>query len=284
MTSFVISTLLEGWLSLRKIVRKIKFYCALRTRHRRRQQSHLVQRRAAILVPITILYRCRMSQSKLFKRERRKLRTTQKLERKNNKDMDTCTIRHGGLSMRFHWNSNKVRCFLICRQFLWFHTLNTSMKFLWDFYFADLRFFEVGVWAEGRGSNPMFRKFWNFSGKMLVIRATADGVDDKTKKKKRKKRKEIKPTLIPKHQAKWAMPNQGLWCQSSVNRWWKLVDYIHLFFPAVSILSWNLLWELHLSVETVLRLNRRLLNPISHFPVPVCQEENPHPDQRAYKR
>ena len=53
---------------------------------------------------------------------------------------------------------------------------------------------------------------------MLVIRATADGVDDKTKKKKRKKRKEKKPTLIPKHQAKWAMPNQGLWCQSSVNR------------------------------------------------------------------
>ena len=131
-------------------------------------------------------------------------------------------------------------------------------------------FFEVGVRAEGRGSNPMFRKFWNFSGKMLVIRATADGV--------------VKTTLIPKHQVKWAMPNQGVWCQSSVNRWWKLVDYIHSFFPAVSILSWNLLWELHLSVETVIRLNPRLLNPISHFPVPVCQEENPHPDQRTYKR
>ena len=167
-------------------MRKIKFYCALRTRHRRQHQSHLVQWRAAILVPITILYRWRMSQSKLFKRERRKWRTTQKLERKNS----WITIRHGGLGMRFHWNSNKVRCFLICRQFLWFHTLNTSMKFLWDFYFADLRFFEVGVWAEGRGSNPMFRKFWNFSGKMLVIRAIADGVDDKTKKiKKEKKRK-----------------------------------------------------------------------------------------------
>ena len=181
----------------------------------------------------------------------------------------TCAIRHGGLGMRFHWNSNKVRCFLICRQFLWFHTLHASMKFLRDFYFADLRFFEVGVRAEGRGSNPMFRKFWNFSGKMLVIRATADGV--------------VKTTLIPKHQVKWAMPNQGVWCQSSVNRWWKLVDYIHSFFPAVSILSRNLLWELHLSVETVIRLNRRLLNPISHFPVPVCQEENPHPDQRTYK-
>ena len=68
------------------------------------------------------------------------------------------------------------------------------MKFLRDFYFADLRFFEVsgniGVRAEGRGgaggggSNPKFRKFWNFPGKMLVIRATADGVDDKLKKKK----------------------------------------------------------------------------------------------------
>ena len=42
---------------------------------------------------------------------------------------------------------------------------------------------------------------------MLVIRATADGV--------------VKMTLIPKHQVKWAMPNQGVWCQSSVNSWGK---------------------------------------------------------------
>ena len=49
---------------------------------------------------------------------------------------------------------------------------------------------------------------------MLVIRATADGVDDKLKKKK----KTTTATLIPKHQAKWAMPNQGVWCQFSVNR------------------------------------------------------------------
>ena len=39
-------------------------------------------------VGITMLYRWRMSQKKLFERERRKWRTTQKLERKNTKDMD----------------------------------------------------------------------------------------------------------------------------------------------------------------------------------------------------
>ena len=132
-----------------------------------------------------------------------------------------------------------------------------SMKFLRDFYFADLRFFEVsgniGVRAREREGSTSSLKFWNFSGKVLMIQATADGVEIKLKKRKKKK-----TTLIPKHQAKWAMPNQGVWCQSSVNRWWKLVDYIHSFFPALSILSWNLWWELHLCVETVLRL----LNPI----------------------
>ena len=49
---------------------------------------------------------------------------------------------------------------------------------------------------------------------MLVIRGTPDGVDDKLKKKK----KTTTATLTPKHQAKWAMPNQGVWCQFSVNR------------------------------------------------------------------
>ena len=36
-------------------------------------------------------------------------------------------------------------------------------------------------------------------------------------------------------------------------------------------------------METVLRLNRRLLNPFSYFAMPVCQEENPHPEG-AYQR
>ena len=50
---------------------------------------------------------------------------------------------------------------------------------------------------------------------MLVIQATADAVDDKPPPPKKK---EKKVTLIPKHLAKWAMPNQGVWCQFSVNR------------------------------------------------------------------
>ena len=163
----------------------------------------------------------------------------------------------------FHWNANKVCCFLIWRQFLWFHALHTSMKFLRDFYFADLRFFEVsgniGVGAEGRwgGRNPKFRKFWNFSGKMLLIRATADGVDDKLKKKKKKEN------------------NNDSYSQTSHLD--LACAHLASFFPAVSILSWKLRWELHLSVETVLRLNPKLLNPISHFAVPVCHWGKPSP-------
>ena len=49
---------------------------------------HQVYRCYWTYVGITILYRWRMSRKKLFKRERRKWRTTQKLERKSNKDMD----------------------------------------------------------------------------------------------------------------------------------------------------------------------------------------------------
>ena len=80
-----------------------------------------------------------------------------------------------------------------------------------------------------------------------------------------------KPTVIPKR-PKWTMPNQGVWCQSSVNRWLKLVDYIHdhSLFPAVSLLSWNL--SLKASPKcgncvnvSVLRLNPGFLIPISHF-------------------
>ena len=80
-----------------------------------------------------------------------------------------------------------------------------------------------------------------------------------------------KGTVIPKR-PKWTMPNQGVWCQSSVNRWLKLVDYIHdhSLFPAVSLLSWNL--SLKASPKcgncvnvSVLRLNPGFLIPISHF-------------------
>ena len=49
---------------------------------------HQVYRCYWTYVGITVLYRWRMSRKKLFKREGRKWRTTQKLERTNNKDMD----------------------------------------------------------------------------------------------------------------------------------------------------------------------------------------------------
>ena len=45
---------------------------------------------------------------------------------------------------------------------------------------------------------PKFQKFWNFSGKTLIIRATA--VEIKLKKKIKKNKK---TTVIPKRQAKW---------------------------------------------------------------------------------
>ena len=76
-----------------------------------------------------------------------------------------------------------------------------------------------------------------------MIRATA--VEIKLKKKRRKKRLSFPNVRLNGH-----LPNQGVWCQSISNRWWKLVVYIHSFFPAVSILSWNLRGELHVSVET----------------------------------
>ena len=71
---------------------------------------HQVYRCYWAYVGITILYRWRMSRKKLFKRERRKWLTTQKLERKNNKDMD-----YNNSSRRFRpWGSRVMALSIKC--------------------------------------------------------------------------------------------------------------------------------------------------------------------------
>ena len=75
------------------------------------------------------------------------------------------------------------------------------------------------------------------------------------------------------------MPNQGVWCQLSVKRSWEIVDYnlivscgVHRELESLSSLlltRFDKIWFVNVSV---LRLNRGLLNLISHFTVLVCHK------------